>query len=553
MARDDVQVTGHVFVVRSHLEGIVCDDLVVSTDGRGTAGVRSYWWPALGWTSESDQLNARPEDAHGRWTRLASGDGVRPGRWLLAVGSRATAGPAWVAAGVREVLTAIAGQDGAHVASDRPRRVAIPVFGVGGGGLDGQRGEVVEELLRACAAAAERHGMDVVIVARAASDYSALQSVRRRCSASGLDEHRREEAKRLSSLAREGRLALFMGAGTGVAAGLPLWAGLLSRLAAEVDLPGGPDALARLNPLDAAEVLRRALERAGGGEGSLGERVAEVIGRPPRFALSHALLATLDVDSAITTNFDDLYERAVASASGMRPRVLLPKGEQPEGGPRRWLLKLHGDAGEPETIVLDRRSFVRYDAEQRPLAAVLQSTLLTRHLFVVGASMNDDNVVRLVHEVAVLNAKRGGRAELGTVVTLQEDPLAAELWAPELRYLSVGGEAPAQESAVERDARLIAAARQLDIFLDQVAQHAAGGAAVLLDPRYSALIQDEQERRTAQKLAQIRGWIEKWAEVGEHAGEWRELLGLLGAADGRGLRSGADSSTTTIEDSRGPR
>ncbi|WP_225235194.1 SIR2 family protein [Klenkia terrae] len=435
------------------------------------------------------------------------------------------------------MLEAIASQSAEHLTPGRPRRGAGPVFGVDGGGLDGQRGEVVEELLKACDDSAELHGLDVVIVARAASDYSALQSLRRSAPARGLVAPLEGDARRLGDLARRGQLALFMGAGTGVAAGLPLWDGLLTRLAEGVRMPGGAEALARMNPLDAAEVLRRAFSKSGDKARTLGERVADVIGTPARFALSHALLAALNVGNAITTNFDDLYERAVETATGARPQVLLPKGEQAEGGSGRWLLKLHGDASEPDTVVLDRRSFVRYDAEQRPLAAVLQATLLTRHLFVVGASMNDDNVIRLVHEVAVLKEKRGGKAELGTVVTLQDDPLSAELWAPELRYLSVGGAAPSEETVDKRSARMVSAARELDVFLDRVAQHAARGTATLMDPRYSALIRDDDERRTAQKLAQLRSWVEKWATSGQHAEDWRDVLDALDSAGG----SSADS------------
>ncbi len=79
---------------------------------------------------------------------------------------------------------------------------------------------------------------------------------------------------------------------------------------------------------------------------------------------------------------------------------------------------------------------------------------------------------------------------------------------------------------------MVGAARELDVFLDRVAQHAARGTATLMDPRYSALIRDDDERKTAQKLAQLRSWVEKWATSGQHADEWRDVLNSLDSAGG---------------------
>src|SRR3712207_7857940 len=48
-------------------------DLVVSTDARGTAGVRPQWWPGLGWDDANVRLSesraSRLDDEH-RWLRL---------------------------------------------------------------------------------------------------------------------------------------------------------------------------------------------------------------------------------------------------------------------------------------------------------------------------------------------------------------------------------------------------------------------------------------------------------------------------------------------------
>ena len=284
-----------------------------------------------------------------------------------------------------------------------------------------------------------------------------------------------------------------------------------------------------MSPLDAAEVLRRSAHAdatSGGRRASgtgLGAHVVAVLGERDRYALSHVLLAALGAEQVITTNFDDLYEKAVKAVTGRDIPVVLPDRD-PEDDLRRgkgWLLKLHGDAGRPDSIVLDRRSFVRYDATQRPLASVLQATLLTKHLLVVGASMTDDNVIRLVHEVASLNEDHNRRKTMGTLLTLEEQPLTARLWKPEFATLPLGPPIPVEETEEDRHARIALAGRELEIFLDRVAMLASRDSAHLLDRRYVDLL-DDRERVLAQQLAEAANTIRRLGGTSSRAGEWRD-------------------------------
>ena len=77
-------------------------------------------------------------------------------------------------------------------------------------------------------------------------------------------------------------------------------------------------------------------------------------------------------------------------------------------GADRWILKLHGDVDHVKQIVLTRRHMVRYDAANRPSAAVLQSLLLTKRLLAVGVSMTDDNVIRLPRGAGLSRGAPGG-------------------------------------------------------------------------------------------------------------------------------------------------
>ncbi|MGY1771953.1 SIR2 family protein [Blastococcus sp. SYSU D00813] len=525
-------MTGHVFVVPGTLQSLVYDDVLISTDYHG--GVGAHFWPVFGWTEAEGAARHRQLPrltADHRVERVPPMEGVDDGvrRWLVAVGADFGEPVSWLLDGARQALAAVAEAGATEPQLGRPRRVAMPVMGVGRGGFNGERGLVIHGLLEVAQDAADRLGLDVVLVAANPSDYSALQSLRAADHGRPLEAARETQAERLGQLARAGQLAVFMGAGTGVAAGLPTWSGLLTVLAERVELETGTG-FSDLGPLDAAELLRRAAERreqelpeSERRKNPLGAHVAEAIGRPARYALSHALLAALDADQVITTNFDRLYETAVREIRKEEMLVVLPDSKSDELGNelgrRPWLLKLHGDVERPESIVLDRRSFVRYDATRRPLGGVLQTTLLTKHLLVVGASMTDDNVIRLVHEVAELTEDPSAAPRaLGTVLSLRADPVRAQLWDPEFQYVDLGNDV----------GDVIAAGRELEIFLDRVAMLSASRTAHLLDPRYRELLSTDEEREVAERFSSLAADLAKLpAEARQRAG-WDEAIRLLG-------------------------
>lgn len=517
-------VNGHVFVIRGILQGLLADDVLISSDFR--AGVGRHFWPVFGWAEDEGLQRSTAVGSYPPGRRVFLAEEAQaavegPRRWVVDVGAYDGAPVSWLLDGVREALSTVA-HDGDSV-DGRPRRIAMPVMGVGRGGFDGRRGEVIHGLLAEAQRAADDWHVDVVLVAARASDYSAFQALRTQEHVRVLDSELEEHAQRLAALARSGQLAVFMGAGTGVGAGLPTWNELLARLAERVGLPDAAG-LADLGPLDAAELLRRRADgqvRNGEDGNPLGQHVAAEIEGRDKYALSHAFLAGLDADQVITTNFDKLYERAVQDIHGDEPLVVLPDTDpsqilaQPNR--RSWLLKLHGDVEDPRSIVLDRRSFVRYDAGRRPLGGVLQTTLLTRHLLVVGASMTDDNVIRLIHEVSELAEGRGGRRPLGTVLSLGGNRLRVELWDPEFSYVDLGVDGG--------DVRV--AARRLEIFLDRLAMLSAPRTLHLLDPRYRELLPSSGEQALADRFVDLAGAIAQLPSTA--APGWRHLAAALAA------------------------
>jgi hypothetical protein len=299
-----------------------------------------------------------------------------------------------------------------------------------------------------------------------------------------------------------------MGTGVGVPAGLPTWGQLLRRLAEEagVDTGAGFD---QLSPLDQAQYLNDAVP-------DLGKAVAKIIGEADVPSLGHNILAALGCREAVTTNYDSLYERAVEMQRGSRGVADVLPWEQPSPG-RQWILKMHGDVGRPESIVLTRQQFVAYDADTRPAGAFLQTLLLTRHVLFVGASLTDDNVVRLAYEVDRFRRLHELPGTLGTLLDVDKDDVRRRLWRDKVTWLTMAGQDVLNRS------------RTLEIFLDAVAAYASSDTSWLLDERFGGLIgTDTDVVRAARRLH------DRAREAGPAWQPLVEALAAFGAAADRG-------------------
>jgi hypothetical protein len=504
-------VSGHVFVVGADLTRLSCDDVLVPTDRsmRVTAG----WLPLL----PPETVHSQDDDGAclaGAWSggervHQTSDRGQRRA-WLVdTVDARdGDQDLDWLLDGAREALAAVAARSVPAPAHGRARRlVALPALGTGWGGAAGRRGALLQELLPVLRGAAEEHGYDIALVLRRPSDLAAAQRVRL---AEGggwaLPQALHELAEGLGERARAGDLAVFLGAGVSAAAGLPTWEGLLEELAGRAGLDDGLRAgLSRLPPQDAAALLARAL-----GRDQLAEYVQERFGPAP-YALAHALIAGLPVREYVTTNYDPLVELAAADVG--RPLRVLPFDEAEPGAP--WLVKLHGDAGHPASIVLTREQYLEFGDHRSALAGVLQSLLLTRHVLFVGTSMLDDDLIRIAHQVrSVLQRPAPGpRRRSGTVLALQEDPVRARLWERDVETVAMA----------EVDVAPAEAARRLEVLLDLVGCLSSRPTGYLLDPSYRGLL-DREETVLADALADVAGVLR-----GGPGDSWagREVLRLL--------------------------
>jgi len=519
MAHEQDRGPGHVFVVGADLTRLSCDDVLVPTDR--SLRVSRSWQPLI-----PDELISEETDEGACIAMSWSGDErvlEVPGErhvWLVDTVEDDGRGLPWLLDGAREALAAVARREVEEPVHRRARRlVGLPALGTGWGAAAGERGDLLRELLPVLREAAEEHCFDVALVLRSPSDLAAAQRVRRGSDdvAWDLPQHLQELAAELGERARRGQLALFIGAGVSAAAGLPTWEQLVGELAERSGFDEQLcEGLTRLPPQDSAALLARELGRE-----ELEAYVRERFGPAP-YALAHALVAALPVQEFVTTNYDPLVEQAAADLC--RELAVLPYDDVAPGRP--WLLKLHGDAGHPESVVLTREEYLHLGDSRAALAGVLHSLLLTRHVLFVGTSMLDDDLIRIAHQVRSALQVPGGepRRSTGTVLALREDPARALLWEQDVETVAL---TPAGTRAAE-------AARRLEVLLDLLGCLSTPPTGYLLDPAYRGLL-DDDERRLADALSGLADALPEDAESTSAADQVAELLRRLGAApDGVG-------------------
>lgn len=482
---------GHLFIARCDVMRLRCDAWLLPSDDQGY--VETPWFSTVGLTGPGHLTEW--SDASDAVVRYWPTDRDSAGAPLLFIGAvgvpfgQVVDTPGWIdhVVSVATAFVTLASAAITEPGDGLTKRIALPVIGTGHAGLADDAGALLGPLVSALEQSAREHGVDVVLCVVDDLLWSAAQHVRaldEGHSSWDLPRHLIDLAHDLASHVRDGHLVLFLGAGISADAGLPSWTSLLRDIGTRLGIDDAQlEQVLSLDPRDAAAWLRRRADNPS----ALNELVRELLSTD-RFGLTHALLASLRVEAAVTTNFDDLYEAACALPGAAAP-ARLPY--DPASTDRPWLLKLHGDL-EHDDLVFTRAEYLGAERNRAALFGIVQAMLVTRHLLFVGYSLSDEDFHRLVDQIGA--ALQGAhRPHLGTVLAV-DDGVWHELWDDSLDIVVTGTDDAASN------------ARTLLILLDLVNHIAADKSQFLLDNAYDQLL-SEPERNVRQGLLDVQALL----------------------------------------------
>jgi len=498
------QLQGHFFIIRGNLTRLKCDAVLLPTDPE--TNVTKHWSELVGRNpgehgplSEFDTPSGWGSTVHTCLYSNSTGDA--PAVWLTEIGGGVPSEERLLAN-----VEAFLDKASKHSSRSLPR-LALPAVGTDMGGHRADKGTVFESLVPFLIEYAATHPVDVVLVSYERAHYAAAQRARKRAADSlgsskppfwdfgPREDELFNKSSELAGACNLGQLVPFLGSGISKAAGAPSWQALLDEMFIEVrsDDESDLDAFHKLDIRDQASLLKLFYDD----EKKYLEAITDRVGRE-RHSLSHGLLASLETKENVTTNYDDLFERACSAPDS--DLAVLPYEPVERNRAHRWLLKLHGSLSRPTDIVITRDDYLGLPNRAGALFGLVQAMLLTRHMFFVGYSLSDESFHKVLHEVRM--AQRGSDKDgdgtetpslLGTALVLQPEPLFTQLFENDLEIVAVA----------DTDEDITSAKRRFEIFLDHLAYQAADVKSFFMDPTYASML-DPEELRTAEQLAEVR-------------------------------------------------
>jgi len=359
---------------------------------------------------------------------------------------------------------------------------AITNVGAGSDAYQSAMGELFSLILDTLQECATTLDIDIVVCCWDQVNFNMLQSLRAQRGLKEyfplLTEHKlflkqKKQAEKLVDLAAVGKLAIFAGAGISLGSGLPSWSQLLDQLALKVKPPIQPDdeEWQNMDLLSKADLIKKRLH---GTEKSLVDHIVDLFDEFEKPSYVHYLLASLPCTEYVTTNYDQLLEVALTS-SDKCPNDISVLPQKPKFDADTWVLKMHGDVGDRNSIVLTREDYLRYEERASALGGIVQAKMMTSHILFVGFSLSDDNFFKIADTV---KKSLPEDKTFGTSLQLQNTPLQSEIWKNQLDFVNFSeSKAP----------HIPYSARRLAIWLDYLNARTSSENTPIMDTRFESV------------------------------------------------------------------
>lgn len=180
--------------------------------------------------------------------------------------------------------------------------------------------------------------------------------------------------------------AVFVGAGLSRSAGFVDWKQLLKDFADELGLDLDIET-------DLPAVAQYHLNQQGRIRSRLNQKLIDEFAVKGLPSDAHESLAMIPIRTFWTSNYDSLIEDALTNAE--RDPLVRKPGRSlttTRRGADSEVLKLHGDADDPEAIVITKEDYERYESRNPELLLRLRNDLVTKSFLFVGFSFTDPNL-----------------------------------------------------------------------------------------------------------------------------------------------------------------
>lgn len=223
---------------------------------------------------------------------------------------------------------------------------------------------------------------------------------------------------KLGRVLKQADTVIFVGSGISLWSGLPSWAGLIQELCAYLELHSIK------TDLVSAELRRGDLLQAAsyGFDKLTKSQIGDFVRSSCRLGSAvpgeiHRRIVTLGPRCFVTTNYDDLLERAHREKSPQRHlrvvtnRQLTEMADIVHARASDFLFKPHGDAGDSESIILTKEQYrlLLPQGERHAALEALKTILVSRPVVYLGFGLRDPDFNHLKDVIS--NTYRGGERE----------------------------------------------------------------------------------------------------------------------------------------------
>ena len=239
----------------------------------------------------------------------------------------------------------------------------------------------------------------------------------------------------LSEAISGGKCAVFIGAGLSSAAGYPSWKVLLNKLIKKATNRYNTNATQakELNNLlaDNDNLLMVAEElRERFGRDIFNKELVTIFDKDLAPTKTHLKLMDIPFEFAITTNYDQLLERAYLKKHGKWPAAY-PNSQPPEIADALWrgdyfILKAHGDVINRMSLVLTEKDYREIINHRHGYRAALSSIFTTKTILFLGVSFADPEFKLLLGYLH--DAFHGGRTHFALVPSTEFSESIVNRW-----------------------------------------------------------------------------------------------------------------------------